>query len=119
LREQHHQAGRVGDIVLASTLLVIILPLMIVTAIAIKCDSRGPVLVREERRDLRGRRFFAFKFRSTIYRRMPIWRVDPQVTVVGGIIRFLSVDKLPQLVNVLRGEMTCVPGDQEYLFFLE
>lgn len=107
------------DIVLAGILLVIILPLMIITAIAIKCDSRGPVLLREERRDLRGRRFFAFKFRSTVYRRVPMWPVDPQVTFVGSIIRFLSVDKLPQLINVLRGEMTCVPGDPEYLFFLE
>jgi lipopolysaccharide/colanic/teichoic acid biosynthesis glycosyltransferase len=119
LREPHHQAGRVGDIILASTLLVITLPLMVLTAIAIKCDSRGPVLVREERRDPRGRRFFAFKFRSTVYRSAQPWRVDPEVTFVGSIIRFLSVDKLPQLINVLRGEMTCVTGNPECLFLLE
>jgi putative colanic acid biosynthesis UDP-glucose lipid carrier transferase len=119
LREPRHQAGRAGDIVLASILLIITLPLMVMTAIAIKCDSRGPVLVREERRAPLGRRFFAFKFRSTVYRSAPIWRADPEVTFVGSIIRFLGVDKLPQLINVLRGEMTCVTGDPEYLFFLE
>jgi lipopolysaccharide/colanic/teichoic acid biosynthesis glycosyltransferase len=119
LREPHHQAGRVGDIVLASIVLIFTLPLMIMAAIAIKCESRGPVLVREERRDRRGRRFFAFKFRSTVCRSALIRRVDPEVTFVGGIIRFLSVDKLPQLINVLRGEMTCLTGDPEYLFFLE
>lgn len=95
------------------------MPLMVMTAIAIKCDSRGPVLVREERHDLRGRRFFAFRFRSTVYRSASILRVDPHVTFVGSIIRFLGIDRLPQLINVLRGEMTCVPGDPEYLFFLE
>jgi lipopolysaccharide/colanic/teichoic acid biosynthesis glycosyltransferase len=119
LHESHHQAGRVGDIVLASILLFITLPLMVMTAVAIKCDSRGPILVREERRDRRGRRFFAFKFRSTVYRNAPIWYVDPEATFVGGIIRFLSIDKLPQLINVLRGEMTCLPSHPEHLFFLE
>lgn len=68
-----------GAIVLASILLVIMLPLIIITAIAIKCDSSGPVLVRKERRDLRGCRFSALKFRSTVYYQVPIWRVDPQV----------------------------------------
>ena len=76
-------------------------------------------MVREERRDPRGRRFFAFKFRSIVYLNASISASQLEVTFVGSVIRFVSIDKLPQLINVLRGEMTCVPGDAEYLFFLE
>jgi lipopolysaccharide/colanic/teichoic acid biosynthesis glycosyltransferase len=117
LREPHHQAGRAGDVVVASMILIATLPLMVMVAVAISCGSRGPILVREQRRDRRGRRFFAFKFRSTVHR--GALTVDPEVTFVGSIICFPNIDRLPQLINVLRGEMTCVLGDPEYLFFLE
>jgi lipopolysaccharide/colanic/teichoic acid biosynthesis glycosyltransferase len=112
--------GRVSDRLIASVVLLVTLPLMALTAIAIKCDSRGPVLVREERRDPCGRRFFAIKFRSTVDTGgPPVRRVAQQTTFVGSIIRYLRIDNLPQLFNVLRGEMTCVAGDPDYLFFLE
>jgi lipopolysaccharide/colanic/teichoic acid biosynthesis glycosyltransferase len=108
-------ASRRTDRFIACVLLLVTLPLMVFAAIAIKCDSRGPVLVREERRDPRGRRFFALKFRSTVHTSADL----EVVTFVGSIIRFLRIDNLPQLVNALRGEMTCVADDPDYLFFLD
>jgi lipopolysaccharide/colanic/teichoic acid biosynthesis glycosyltransferase len=108
-------AARVSDRLVAGMLLLVTLPLMVLTAIAIKCDSRGPVFAREERRDPRGRRFFALKFRSTVETSAGL----EVVTFVGSIIRLLRIDNLPQLINVLRGEMTCVVDDPDYLFFLD
>ena len=89
---------------------------MIFVAIAIKCDSRGPILIREPRIDRRGRRFLALKFRITSGS-SSLGRAD--VTFVGNIIHFLRIDDLPQLLNVLRGEMTCVSRDRDDLFFLD
>ena len=119
LHERRILAGHVRNRLIASVLLLVTLPLMALAAIAIKCDSRGPVLVREERRDPRGRRFFALKFRSTVHTSPPVCGVDQQVTFVGSIIRYLRIDNLPQLINVLSGEMTCVVDDPDYLFFLD
>jgi lipopolysaccharide/colanic/teichoic acid biosynthesis glycosyltransferase len=108
-----------SDIVLASFLLLLALPLMILVAIAISCDSRGPVLVWEQRVGPRGRQFWALKFRSTAHRAGAYLYGEPEATFVGGIIHTLRLDPLPQLVNVLRGEMTCLPADPGHLFFLE
>ena len=106
---------RFGDLIIACVLIVLFLPLMIIVAIAIKCDSRGPVLVWERRMRPPGRQFWTLKFRCTAHG--PGDR--PDATFVGGIIRYLRIDTLPQLVNVLRGEMTCLPADPDYHFFLE
>jgi lipopolysaccharide/colanic/teichoic acid biosynthesis glycosyltransferase len=119
LPDPRHRAIRSGDLVVASVLFLITLPLMILVAIAIKCDSRGPIFSREERLYPRGYRFFALKFRSTVHEERPSRGVEPEVTFVGGIMRFLRIDNLPQLVNVVRGEMTCVASDPDHLFFLE
>jgi lipopolysaccharide/colanic/teichoic acid biosynthesis glycosyltransferase len=113
------RARRLGDVVVASVLVVVTLPLMMIVAIAIKCDSRGPIFSREERLDRQGGRFFALKFRSTLQEDPPIRDCGASVSFVGRIIRFLWIDNLPQLVNVLRGEMTCFAGDPNQLFFLE
>ena len=109
---------RFGDLVIACGLIVLLLPLMLIVTIAVKCDSRGPVLVWEFRRRPPGSDFWALKFRCTVHGadgRYP----EPEATFVGGIIRYLRIDNLPQLVNVLRGEMTCLPADPEHQFFLE
>lgn len=110
---------RFGDLVIACGLIVLLLPLMIIVAIAIKCDSRGPILVWELRRRPPGREFWALKFRCTIFEAGKRSYTEPEATFVGGIIRYLRVDNLPQLVNVLRGEMTCLPADPGHRFFLE
>jgi len=106
-------ASRAGDIVLSLTLLVFTLPLMLVTALAVLCESRGPVLYCQERVGLNGRVFTLRKFRSM--RRDaeaggPVWAAarDSRVTRVGALIRLLRIDELPQLVNVLRGEMSFI-----------
>jgi lipopolysaccharide/colanic/teichoic acid biosynthesis glycosyltransferase len=104
----------VGIRMLASTLLLSALPLMLLVAWAIKCDSLGPVFYRQERIGLRGRRFAILKFRSMRADAeadgQPVWAAvqDHRVTRVGRFIRWARIDELPQLLNVLRGEMSIV-----------
>jgi lipopolysaccharide/colanic/teichoic acid biosynthesis glycosyltransferase len=110
---------RVADIVIASALIALLLPLMVIVAIAVKCDSRGPILVWERRQHPSEREFWALKFRCTVREPRVQRFAETEATFVGGIIRYLRIDTLPQLVNVLRGEMTCLPTDPDYQFFLE
>lgn len=105
--------GRAGDILLSLALLLFTLPLMLLTALLIRFDSPGPVLYRQQRVGLRGRPFTLFKFRSMCVdaeTRGPVWAAscDPRVTRVGTVIRLTRIDELPQLVNVLRGEMSLI-----------
>jgi len=103
-------ARRLAEIVMSLLLLAFTLPLLLLTALLIKLDSPGPVLFRQERVGLGGRVFTIYKLRSM---RMdaeaggPAWasRNDSRVTRVGAFIRLTRIDELPQLVNVLRGEM--------------
>jgi lipopolysaccharide/colanic/teichoic acid biosynthesis glycosyltransferase len=104
---------RCADIVLSLALLVATLPLMLLTALLIRLDSRGPVLYRQERVGLRGRVFTLLKFRSMrldAEARGPVWAAqrDPRVTRIGAFIRMTRIDELPQLLNVLRGEMSFI-----------
>jgi lipopolysaccharide/colanic/teichoic acid biosynthesis glycosyltransferase len=108
-----------GDFVVGCGLVVLCLPLMIVVAIAIKCDSRGPVFVWEKRTSPSGHQFWALKFRTTVHEARNRPCDKSQATFVGGMIQPLRIDTLPQLVNVLRREMTCFPADPDHLFFLE
>ncbi|MEZ5846435.1 MAG: sugar transferase [Geminicoccaceae bacterium] len=102
------------DVVGASLLLVFLAPLMLVTALAIKLDSRGPVFFRQPRYGLGCQIFDCLKFRSMYADRLDTraerltTRNDPRVTRVGAFIRRTSIDELPQLINVLRGEMSLV-----------
>lgn len=105
---------RAEDIALSGVLLVIAAPLLLVTALAIKLDSPGPVLFRQPREGFNTRPFNILKFRSmhihaaqtdTITQAR---RGDARITRVGRIIRRTSIDELPQLFNVLRGDMSLV-----------
>lgn len=101
------------DIVLSLILLLFTLPLMLLTALAVRLDSRGPVLYRQERVGLGGRPFTLLKFRSMrtdAEARGPVWAAqrDPRVTRIGGFIRLVRIDELPQLVNILRGQMSFI-----------
>ncbi|SMF63079.1 putative colanic acid biosysnthesis UDP-glucose lipid carrier transferase [Tistlia consotensis] len=102
------------DRLLAAVLLVLLSPLMLLAAIAIRLDSPGPILFRQRRAGLNNRVFVLLKFRSMTHCTDSETRVDqarrndPRVTRVGALLRRSSVDELPQLINVLRGEMSLV-----------
>jgi sugar transferase (PEP-CTERM system associated) len=116
---------RAFDIFCASLLLVLTAPLMLVTALLIKLESPGPVLYRQERTGLDGRSFSIAKFRSMRNDAekdgKPVWASanDARVTRVGAVIRKLRIDELPQLFNVLVGEMSLVGPRPERPYFVE
>jgi exopolysaccharide biosynthesis polyprenyl glycosylphosphotransferase len=118
-------AKRTADLFVAIFLLILTAPLMLLTAIAIRCDSPGAVLYRQERVGYRGRRFLVLKFRSMVLNAekngKAIWATerDPRVTRVGRVIRLTRIDELPQLLNVIRGEMSMVGPRPERPVFVE
>lgn len=104
---------RFVDVVGASVGLLLLAPLMVLSAIAIKLDSPGPVLFRQRRNGFNAKQFGIFKFRSMTVMEdggnvVQARRADPRVTTVGRVLRQSSIDELPQLLNVLRGEMSLV-----------
>ena len=116
--------NRAGDIVTSLAILVFTLPLVALVALAIRLDSPGAVLYRQERVGKDGKTFVLLKFRSmnsNAEARGPAWaqQRDPRVTRVGGIMRRTRIDELPQLVNVLRGEMSLIGPRPERPHFVE
>ena len=105
---------RFFDVVLSCMALVILSPVFLITAIAIKAEDGGAVFYRQERCTLGGKRFWILKFRSMIEdaekdgRPHPAGENDDRITRVGRIIRACRVDELPQLLNIIRGEMSIV-----------
>jgi lipopolysaccharide/colanic/teichoic acid biosynthesis glycosyltransferase len=117
---------RALDIVIAGTALVLLMPVLLIAAAAIKLTSKGPVLFRQERVGQWGRRFMMLKLR-TMYMGADAakkalqasvagaldgvrfkMKADPRITKVGRVLRKFSVDELPQLWNVVRGDMTLI-----------
>lgn len=117
-------AKRVIDVAIASMAIVLSAPIMLLTAIAIRLDSRGAVLFVQERVGRSGHRFEFYKFRTMVSdaeqrqaelesfneAQGPVFKIrdDPRITRVGRLIRRLSLDELPQLLNVLKGDMSIV-----------
>ncbi len=104
---------RVMDLVIASLALVFFLPIMALTAIAIRLDSPGPVIFRQFRKGFNGKQFMMLKFRTmTVQENGPAvvqaTRDDPRVTSIGRLLRSASIDELPQLFNVLKGDMSLI-----------
>ena len=118
-------AKRLFDLAAAFVLLAFVLPLMVFTSIAIKLDDGGPLLYRQERVGRGGKPFTLLKFRSMRVDAesdgAPRWAADedPRVTRVGNIIRKFRIDELPQLFNVLRGDMSFVGPRPERPFFVD
>jgi Undecaprenyl-phosphate glucose phosphotransferase len=115
---------RVTDFVLALLGLLVISPLLLFIALAIKLTSRGPVLYRQERMGLDGRTFGMLKFRSMRVDAEATgvsWTQanDPRRTPIGALLRSTSIDELPQLWNVLRGEMSLVGPRPERPMYVE
>ena len=114
---------RIIDVIVAFVGLVLAAPLALLTAVAVKIESRGPIFYRQERVGQNERRFTLIKFRSMAENAEaklgPVWAVenDPRVTRVGAIIRKLRIDEIPQMFNVLKGEMSFVGPRPERAVF--
>jgi putative colanic acid biosynthesis UDP-glucose lipid carrier transferase len=102
------------DKIFSLCVLILLIPLFIVLAIAIKLSSKGPVLFRQPRLGLNGKRFNVYKFRSmkphseTDGKITQATRDDPRITPIGAFMRRTSLDELPQFLNVLMGDMSVV-----------
>src|ERR1051325_5351994 len=118
-------AKRLIDVVVSMAGLVRSAPSALLTACLVKIDSPGPVLYRQERVGQDGARFVLYKFRSMSVdaesEQGPVWASvnDPRVTRVGSVIRKLRIDEIPQMINVLKGEMSFVGPRPERPFFVE
>jgi lipopolysaccharide/colanic/teichoic acid biosynthesis glycosyltransferase len=105
---------RALDIVLAALMLVVAAPLILLAAIAIRLESRGPALFRQRRVGLHGRPLDLWKLRTMVSGAeamgagIYVLEGDPRITRIGRLLRRYSLDELPNLVNVLRGEMAIV-----------
>jgi exopolysaccharide biosynthesis polyprenyl glycosylphosphotransferase len=116
---------RVGDLIIACALIIVTLPFVAIVALAIKLDSFGPVFYRQERVGLNGRHFMLLKFRSMVVDAEPdgrrVWAAerDVRITRVGRFIRCARIDELPQLFNVLYGDMSVVGPRPERPYFVD
>ncbi len=113
------------DLAVSAAFLLLTLPVLVFTAIAIKLDSRGPIFYRQERVGRHGRPFMLLKFRSMVTDAerdgVPKWAgaADSRVTRVGHIIRQTRIDEIPQVFNVLLGDMSFIGPRPERPFFVQ
>lgn len=112
-RPLYELAKRITDVAVSATLLVILAPIFLIIAVAIKLDSKGPVFFVQKRVGKDGKLFNMIKFR-TMYHGVPKYSLsprsadDPRITRVGRLLRRWSLDEIPQLINVLKGDMSLV-----------
>ncbi|MBQ6717857.1 MAG: sugar transferase [Clostridia bacterium] len=103
---------RLIDIFLSLLVLTILSPILLVSALAIKVDSKGPVIFKQKRLGLGGKEFYIYKFRSMCVgaEKSGVYsdNNDKRVTRVGNILRKTSIDELPQAINILKGDMSFV-----------
>jgi len=117
-------AKRVCDIAGSLVLLTLLMPVLLLIASLIKLDSEGPVFFRQRRIGKDGEEFFIWKFRSMRanaprYAPSPTSNLDSRLTSIGRLIRRISFDELPQLINVLKGEMSLVGPRPEMPFIVD
>ena len=115
---------RIFDIIFSLLLLILLLPVLVLLAIAIKIDSKGPVFYRQERITKNGKSFGIFKFRTMVQNADKIGSLvtvgnDSRITRIGKVIRKIRLDELPQLINILKGEMSFVGTRPEVKKYVE
>ena len=124
-KEREFGLRRTIDFIGAIFFLLIFIPIFIITAIAIKIESRGPIFYSQIRLGKNGRAFRIYKFRSMVAdaekNSGPVWaqKNDPRITYVGRLMRATRVDELPQLMNILKGDMSFIGPRPERPFFVE
>lgn len=106
---------RILDLLISLALTIVISPVLLVIAIIIKCTSKGPIFFKQERLGFHGKPFFIIKYRTMIVNAEKIGsgvyvneKDDPRITSIGRFLRSTSLDELPQLLNVIKGEMSLV-----------
>ncbi len=100
---------RAIDLVLALILFVMLLPVFLVIVIAIKLDSKGSAIFKQKRSGLKGKEFTLYKFRSmTICNDVKNFKEENKYTKIGKMIRDLSIDEIPQLINIIKGDMSFI-----------
>jgi lipopolysaccharide/colanic/teichoic acid biosynthesis glycosyltransferase len=122
-RRSGYLLKRAVDLCLASLLILLLTPLFMAVAVGIRWESRGPALLRQRRIGRYGISFYMWKFRSMYidsprYARSPVSDTDPRLTKIGRLIRRFSIDELPQLFNVLAGNMSLVGPRPEMPFIV-
>ena len=116
---------RFFDIIVASVSLIICLPIWLTTSFFIKVDSRGTIFYSQERAGKDGKLFKIYKFRSMIYNAEkdtgPVWagEQDKRITRIGKIIRRFHIDETPQLINIIKGDMSLVGPRPERPYFID
>jgi lipopolysaccharide/colanic/teichoic acid biosynthesis glycosyltransferase len=110
----YRQLKRILDLLLSCSIVLVSIPILVLIAILVKLSSPGPVLFRQERLGLNGKIFTAFKFRTMIVHSTAsladkvTHKSDQRITRIGRMLRDFRLDELPQLLNVIRGEMSVV-----------
>jgi exopolysaccharide biosynthesis polyprenyl glycosylphosphotransferase len=123
--EWEKKLKRLLDVIASFLILLITLPVNLISSIAIKLNSKGPVFFKQDRSGMNGNVFKMLKFRSMFVdaekHTGPVWspKDDPRITAVGRVIRKLRIDEIPQMVNVLKGEMSIVGPRPERPFFVD
>lgn len=123
--EWEKKLKRLMDVIVSLLILIVSSPIILLTAIGIKIDSEGPVFFKQERLGQNGKPFNVYKFRSMIKDAEkytgPVWSTkdDPRVTRMGKFVRKVRIDEIPQMYNVLKGEMSLVGPRPEREFFVD
>ncbi len=116
---------RLIDLTAALFLLILLAPLLLLVAIAIKIESPGPIIYSQKRYGINGTTFFVHKFRSMVQdaekKSGPVWasKRDPRITRMGNFMRKTRIDELPQLFNIIKGEMSFIGPRPERPFFAD